>query len=230
MTKLRNSEVIPVAELASKHLQSDISHFRAFSSSFTNDYVAKFNQSIEELRPQVNPPELSLKIFELKKKYHSTLHEIRTKLTAIDDMCLLYKNRLVVPRGQFRIYEVRREVRKENIKGVYSGLEATFMAIRKNMLKLESVGFNNLLIEELDDLRKQLLSISKELDGFVAQQKELFASNQEKISQLQSQVSFINKYGKLVFRNADPQRREVYTMAHAINEVRSQQRAMLKSE
>ena len=104
------------------------------------------------------------------------------------------------------------------------------MAIRKNMLKLESVGFNNLLIEELDDLRKQLLSISKELDGLVAQQKELFASNQEKISQLQSQVSFINKYGKLVFRNADPQRREVYTMAHAINEVRSQQRAMLKSE
>lgn len=230
MTKLRNSEVIQVAELASKNLLSDISQFKAFSSSFTNDYVAKFIQTIEELRPQIAPPELCLKIVEVKKQYYSILQDIRAKLIVLDDMCLLYKNRLVVPRGHFRIYEVRREVRKENIKGVYSGLESTFMAIRKNAQKLDSVGFNNQLIEELDELRKQLLSVKEELDTLESKQKELFDANQEKISMLQSQISFINKYGKLVFRNSDPERRELYTMANAVSSVRAQQKEIFRSD
>lgn len=229
MNRLKNIEVIPVAEMASENLSCDIEKFKAFSRSFNDSYVTGFNNQIEELRSQINPPELSRKLIDLKKQFFDTLQEIKLKLVTIEDMCLLYKNRLVVPRGHFKIYEVRREVRKRNVTGIHSGLEATFVAIRKSMPHLEGVGFNNLLVDELDGLRKRLLTVKKEKEVLEAKQKELFAANQDKILQLQSSVSQINKYGKLIFGKVDEERRKHYTLAYTLDKVRDEERKLLKS-
>lgn len=230
MTRLKNRDVLSVAELTYSNFTNDIIKFSEFSNSFSSDFAQQLNQSIEKLRKQITPSELTLQIVEQKRKYFSILADIRIHLAKLEDMCVLYKNRLIVPIGQFKLYEVRREIRKENVNGIYSGLEATIGAIRKNIPQLASVGFTSNLIEELNELRTLLVSTKKEVDACEKKQKALFDAHQDEILELEKQISRINKYGKLIFRNYNTERRELYTMANSIKAIRAQEKAMLQNK
>lgn len=222
MAKLRNNEVIRVAELAFQNLSDDLHLFKSFSKSFNSEYLAKVNHSIENLRIKIAPADLTSKIRNAEKRYYQLLSLIKEQTIRIEDLCTLYKQRLIVPRGQFKLYEVRREIRKENVKGIYTGLEATFTAISKNIAHLKNDGFNQSIIQELDSQRKELVATKKELDKLYAEQKDLFAANQKQILQLQDDISYINKYGKLIFQREDAAQKEKYTLAYALSKVRQE--------
>lgn len=227
MSKLRNNEVIRVAELAYKNLSSDLKLFTSFSKSFNADYLDQFKSSIETLRPKIEPSELVQRIIESERKYRSLLAELKAMTIRVEDLCILYKQRIVVPRGRFMLLETRREIRKENIKGINNGCSAIIAAIEKNMPYLEVVGFNQALIDEIKSLTNEFATTKNELDKLRIQQKELFASNQAQILSLQNTISFINKYGKLIFQKEDPTQKDRYSLAYAIDTVRKDEKEML---
>lgn len=224
MNQLKNCDVIPVAEIITENLTADFSSFQKFSNLFTDSYLADFNRSVKELRSKIYPSDLGQKLQESNAKYQEIILDIRSKLQNIEDMCNFNKAKLVVARGHFKLFEIRRALRKNNVKKANAELERTIEAIRGNMSTMEGVGFNSTLIEEIEALRTQLLEQRKSVEEYNGQLTTQIKEHESSIQALKKQLSFINKFGKLIFGKTDLKRRELYTMADLISRVHSKQK------
>ena len=228
MATVKNEEVLHIAGFVLDSYKRDINDFKAFSSQFNEAFTANFEAKVSGLKDMIEPTALSNALTAATKALYAKFHNAADVLNRLEGYITFGEKNLVGKPGDFNLHTVRKHMHGRHVEGFTLSLSVTLDAIAKNQAPLEGAGMPKTFAKDLTDIRDQITAANLEQKHKLDERKELVVKNQAQINDLMTLVSFVNKFGKLIYKRSNPDKLKDYTMTDLLHRNKQEDRNIIK--
>ena len=217
MSTVKNEEALHVAGFVLDSFKRDINDFRNFSNQFSDGFIEMFESKVNGLKDLIEPVALTNSLTAATKVLYTKLHTVSDFLNRLEGFIAFGEKKLTGKPGDFNLHAVRKHINHKHVEGFTLSLSVTLDAIAKNQAALEGAGMSKNFAKDLTDLRDQITEANLEQKRKLDERKELVNKNQSQISEVITLVSFVNKFGKLIYKKSNPEKLQDYTLTELLH-------------
>ena len=228
MATVKNEEALHVASFVLDSYKRDIADFRAFSNQFNDEFTSMFESKVTGLKDLIEPVALTNALTNSTKILYGKLHTAADIMNRLEGFITFAEKKLNGKPGDFNLHAVRSHIHHKHVEGFTLSLSVTLDAITKNQAALEGAGMLKTFPKEITDLRDLIMGANLEQKHKLDERKELVSKNQNQINEVMTLVSFVNKFGKLIYKRNNPEKLQDYTLSELIYRTKKEEKTKIK--
>jgi len=228
MGTIKNEEVLHMAGFVFNSYKRDVEDFKAFSTLFNDAFTAEFEAKVNELKELVEPKTLTNDL----KKVTSELYDSMVKMLDLVgrlDAFIGFAGKESIPKpGAFNLQFVRKHLHARDVDAFYKAAAVTISEMETQKDELTKGGMPATFAAEMVTLKEKIFKLNQDQQAKLSERKQLVAANIHKFDELMALVSKINKFGKLIYKNTNPEKVGDYTISSLLSLTKRQARAETK--
>ncbi|SDC13717.1 hypothetical protein [Williamwhitmania taraxaci] len=216
MATVKNEEVLHVAGFVLDSYKRDIDDFTAFSSNFNEAFTTDFETKVTGLKDMMEPLALTNALTATTKSLYELFTHAADEINRLEGFIAFATKNLVSNPGDFNLHTVRKHINRRHVEGFTLSISVTLDTIAKNEAPLEGGGMPKTFAKEITDLRDKITATNLEQKHKLDERRDLVVKNKTQIEELMDIVSLVNKFGKIIYKRSNPEKRKDYTINNLV--------------
>lgn len=195
-------------------MQGSLADFTAFSPDYNAAFMTSANADMTAIEALINPKQLTKELKVITKRIYSNQDTLRGKIDFLEG----YINRavgLTMDKKDFGISEVRKKNNIGDIEGLISAINfvLTNVNIATNLTAITAKGYTTAQNTALVNLRDAFKADNTAQNIKINDRNNKVIANHGKLNAFWDKINDISDAGKRIYKAADPNRLDDFTMA-----------------
>ena len=230
MATVKNEEVLHVAGFVLDSYKRDINEFKAFSGQFNEAFTANFETKVTGLKDMMEPLALTNALTATTKSLYALFTHAADVINRLEGFIAFGAKNLVSNPGDFNLHNVRKHIHRRHVEGFTLSISVTLDTIAKNQAPLEGGGMPKTFAKEIIELRDKITAVNLEQKQKLDERRDLVVKNQTQIEELMGIVSFVNTFGKIIYKRSNPDKIKDYTINNLVYRQKQESKIVIDEE
>ncbi|MDR2126326.1 MAG: hypothetical protein LBP63_05820 [Prevotellaceae bacterium] len=206
-------EVPVIGEFVVNSAERNIDDFSAYPAVFNPDYFATLRSKIEVCKDLLQSSAITNELKFVTNQLYRKVGNFRVAVNVLEGYFKLGANRLDIAVKDSGIKEVRNDITRGNVEGLFANMQTALAAVKRNQIALNAVGMKQSLLDEINNQLRTIRELNEQQNGLIGNRNSLTVENVEKFNDLWNSLKPILNAAKIIYKGVDEAKLKDYTVS-----------------
>jgi len=217
----KDEELPVICGYTAYSFERDLPDFTAFSSNFSDEYLAGFNTRIKLVEELANPRLITVELKGITKELYGAMDSLIDPINRVAGYMKLAKSEIRITEKDFGLTLLRQKAKSKDAEGVLQNIRIVNANLDKHKEVLLKHGLTDELINHFSTVAKTVATNNQKQYEILSQRSVIVQANMKVFNELAAQFNEICNVGKILYKRKDTLKLKEYTFTELKKRVRN---------